>query len=57
MPKYIAGFKRKGPGKIWWLECEADNEKDATKKLEERTEGAGPGWNLYAGPFKEEAQK
>lgn len=47
---YEAGFKKKGPGEIWWLTCEAPDLKTATEKLREMTKGT-IGYNLYAGPF------
>lgn len=55
---YEAGFKKPGPGEIWWQTCEADSESEATKKFRERLDNDKTlkGFNFYCGPTEKKAK-
>lgn len=48
---YESAFKRKGSGKLVWIQCSAENEKEALKKMREYTGHHYPKHRLYAGPL------
>lgn len=55
--RWVAGFKRRGPGRIQWVGCRARSQGEASEKLRRMaTQGYGgsaAGYLLYAGPFEE----
>lgn len=50
--RFEAGFKKKGPGEIFWQTCDAENMNEATKIFRERLDNDKTlkGYNLYCGP-------
>lgn len=49
MKTYFASFKVKGCGKLFWAETQANSEKEAQEKLQERY--AKNGYRIYGGCF------
>lgn len=47
METWIAAFKKRGSGKLWWLTCKAKTNVEATDKMRERVKPLP--YNLYAG--------
>lgn len=54
MGTFDTAFKKKGSGKLKWIECIAKNEKEATDKARKYISENYPlrGYVIYAGPLK-----
>lgn len=51
---YEAAYKKKSSGKLLWVSCKADTEKDAAALMDQHvaTQYNNKGYNRYAGPLQ-----